>query len=429
MTLDSEVGFRGVLASRTYRVFVVAFFLDEVCNAVWLVTLGWVVAQSDSDLGAGLILAATALPLLLVLVFASGWVDRHRSPAIALVTLAARAALMLAWVAIAFYGTAPLVLVGVLGAALGAVSGLHEPAMTTYPVILLPGNAQAPAMTIERAGQRLSQAVGGLIAGVLIGHGGIGAPALVGAVLVVAALGILSRLRSSTTTAPSSSSTGGPSSKNSSSILEGLRWVRAHPVLPRTLLVQSSITVTMAAVLLVILPFRARDDGWTAAQYGATIAVFGVGMTVATVAGLLLQRYALRTRLLLSCGMSLGAGLVVILLGVVADPASDAVLMGTLGLALGPAGPFLSGYLRGEAADADSQNGDDSPISGRVMAVLILATDAMEPVGYVLAACLAVFTPLVVPTVLAGVSCVVFGALSLWRVSSVVTVDRSPVSV
>lgn len=424
MITSAEAGFREVLASRSYRLFLVAFLLDEICNALWLVTLGWVVARSGSDVGGGVILSATSIPLVLVLIYASGWVDRRKSPIVALLTLAARAVLMLAWVAVVLSDAAPFVLVVVVGAALGAVSGLHEPAMATFPVLLLPDRAQASAMTVERAGQRFSQAAGGVIAGVLIGRGGLGAPALVGAAFVLVAVGVLSRLRHAVPAARP----GPPPTPNSSTIGEGFRWVRAHRVLPMTLLVQTSITITMSTVLLVTLPFRARDDGWSATEYGTTITVFGIGMTASTMIGFGLQRCSVRTRLMASCVLALVAGFVVVAIGLVADPLPDSILMGVLGLTIGPAGPFLSGYLRGEAAAADSSAGKDSaPISGRVMAVLILATDAMEPVGFLGAACLALVLPLAAPTAFVGVSCIVFAVLGLWRVGAVRPLDREPV--
>ena len=65
---------------------------------------------------------------------------------------------------------------------------------------------------------------------------------------------------------------------------------------------------------------------------------------------------------------------------------------------------------------APAQNAGGVPVSGRVMAVLILATDAMEPVGFLIGVGLAAVFPLAVPTVLFGALCVV---VSGWTLLSV----------
>ncbi|TWE11417.1 MFS transporter [Rudaeicoccus suwonensis] len=430
-----------VVRQGTYRWFTLAYFLDELCNAVWLVTLGWIIAGTHSDWASAGILLATGVPLAFVLILCSNWVDRHTSRKVALITLALRAVVMIAWIVVVHTGAAPFATVAAIGALIGVISGVHEPAMTTYPIALLPADGQASAVVVERGTQRLSQAVGGIVAGYLLGQGGISAPAVAGAVAVVVALGILFQLSHIATpqTDASNLATHAASSDSTTSealpdpapavsavasssdaapvrrIKGGFDFVRAHPVLSRTLFVQAAITVAMAVVLLVTLPFRARQDGWSGQQYGATITAFGIGMTIATLVGFALQSRPERTRLVLACAMATVSGLCVVTLGVVSNWTTDLVVMAALGLSLGPAGPFLSGYLRSVTAKADDEGGE--AISGRVTAVMILATDALEPLGFVVGIALAAFCPVAVPTVLMGGACTL---VALWALGHVV---------
>lgn len=440
-TPNGEWSVPKVVRQRNYRWFTLAYFLDELCNAVWLVTLGWIIAGTHSDWASAGILLATGVPLAFVLILCSNWVDRHTSRKVALITLALRAVVMIAWIVVVHTGAAPFATVAAIGALIGVISGIHEPAMTTYPIALLPSDGQASAVVVERGTQRLSQAVGGIVAGYLLGQGGISAPAVAGAVAVVVALGILFRLNriatpqsdaavesgnGATTTdtgseSPTQTSAAAPVDASSSDavpvrrIKGGFDFVRAHPVLSRTLFVQAGITVAMAVVLLVTLPFRARQEGWSGQQYGATLTAFGIGMTIATVVGFALQSRPERTRLVLACTMATVSGLCVVTLGVVSNWTTDLIVMAVLGLSLGPAGPFLSGYLRSVTAKADDEGGE--PISGRVTAVMILATDALEPLGFVVGIALAAFCPIAVPTVLMGGACT---SVALWALSHVV---------
>lgn len=430
---SDEWSIRQVLESVPYRWFVLAYFLDELCNAVWLVTLGLVISRTNTYWEAGLILVVTGVPLAMVLVFLSGWIDRKRSRNVALVTLACRTALMCVWAAVVVLDLAPFVIVAIIGGCVGAVSGLHEPAMTTYPTTVLPDDgAQAPAMVVERGGQRLSQAMGGVFAGWLVGWGDLGTPALFGAVTVLLALAILRRLNQQLPDPQTSAGTAtGADNKPEppgTSISGGFHFIKAHGVLARTLSVQAAISVTMAAVLMVTLPFRSHAEHWATSDYGQVFTVYGIGMTIATVSGWYLQRLNARSRILVSCALATVLGLVVIGVGLSSGLAATTILMGILGLCLGPAGPFLSGYLRGEAAAADKQAGTDQhTISGRANAMLILATDALEPVGYLFGVLLAIALPLSVATIILGVACTLVSGTSLLKLRRSAALRARPV--
>lgn len=426
-TANGEWGIGQVLAHARYRWFVLAYFLDELCNAVWLITLGWVIARTDTHLQAAGILLITAIPLTVVLVLCSGWIDRLRSRNVALVTLGCRAALMCLWVLVVATDSAPFALVAVIGGLVGAISGIHEPAMTTYPLAIFPqSEAQGPSVVVERGAHRLTQAVGSMTAGLLLGWGGLGAPAAFGAIAILVALAVMARLNRQLPAPSEATGDDGPAESTGSTIRGGLQFVRAHHTLSMTLSVQCLITVTTAAVLLVTLPFRVQSEGWSAGEYGVVMTVFGVGMTTATLAGFLLQRLPVRARLLLSCAMAAACGAMVVLIGMATSIVAVTVLMGVLGLCLGPAGPFLSGYLRSVTAQADEQAAGVSRVSARVAAVMILATDAMEPMGYAVAIGLTLLFSLSVATVVIGGVCLLVSAASLVRISRIPALHVGP---
>lgn len=428
MSGQMDWGIRQVLEAPRYRWFLLAYFLDELCNALWLITLGWVIARTDTDLQAAAILLITAVPLAVVLVTCSGWIDRKQSPNVALVTLALRAVLMCIWVAVATADVVPFAMVAVVGGLVGAISGIHEPAMTTYPLAVLPSaGAQAPAVVLERVTHRMTQAVGGVTAGALIGSAGLGAPAALGAGAIMVALFIIFRMnRALPTKAPAQGAA--PSPAGAGSISGGISFVRAHRALKHTLLVQALITVTVSAVLLVTLPFRVRELGWSSTEYGLIMTCYGVGMAIATASGLYLQRVDTRTRVLTSCALAALSGAVVIAIGLVGSVMGAAALMGLLGLCLGPAGPFLSGYLRSVTAEADAKSSDgEGKISGRVAAVMILATDAMEPVGYALAIGVTLIFSVSAATVCLGAFCLVMSGRALVQIGRIGDLRAVPV--
>ena len=410
--------FAEVVRHRRYRWFLAALLLDQVCEALWLVTLGWVASQASSPLWAGTILFAGTVPAVLLMLAGGLWVDRHGTARMAIVTLTLRASVMAVWVALVVTGVSAVGVIVLVAAVVGLIGGVHEPALFTYPTALLPSNrGQAAAVTMERATQRFTQMIGGAFGGFLLARSGAGAPAAIGAVCVLAALGVIVALhiRLSQQRPPDSGSY--PSADEGESrghqIRGGVQFVRSHPVLRYTMWVQCAASVAASAVLLAALPLRSQAEGWTPEQYGHAFAAYGAGVAIATLASFPLQRRTAHQRVLIAAAMAVATGLAVVLVGLAPTPTAQAGAAGLVGLALGPAGPFLSGYTRSVAQAAEEQTG--IPVTGRVGSVMLLMTDGAEPLGFLAVAGLASLFPVSVPTVALGLGTAAVAAWCLVR--------------
>ncbi len=368
-----------VLRHEGVPAFFAALLSDELATALWVFTLGWVASRASTVTGTGVILLASGLPYALMLVLGGSLTDRLGSARVAVWTLLARVMVMLGWWWAALEGHASSGTLIVGAVLVGAIAGVHQPAMTSYPVQLVPDEGQASSMVIERGLARFAQGGAGFAAGLLTEHWGVGGPAAVAAALLILALAVVAVLGRGLPSV--SAATAVPSEKVLSHLVGGLRWVGDRPILRRTLAVQSAVSALVGSLLLVLLPLRARAAGWTPASYGWAFGAFGVGMLFGVLGALWAAERRGGVGVYGSVVLALGGCLSVAALGVAQSAAWTATLAGAAGLLFGPVGPTLSGYLRGVArADADAA------VSGRAMAVLLLMTDAVEPLVLFIAA-------------------------------------------
>lgn len=365
---------REVLGRRHVPTFFSALFLDELATALWVFTVGWVASHAASPLATGLVLLAAGVPYAVFLVVGGSWADRFGSAAVAKWTLVARLIVLLSWWGLAMAGRGGQPELIVTAGLLGAISGLHQPAMLAYPTRLVPANGQGSSMVMERTIARLAQAAGGFVGGWATNHWGRGAPAMIGAVgLAVALVAVLSVWRAGHRSLISESLETEPEEPLGTLALEGVRWIAQHSLLRRTVAVQAAISALVASLLLVLLPLQARAEGWGARDYGIAFGAFGTGMLVGSLSALVLAegKTGLSPRVAICLA---GAGSVsVAVLGVTSSAAAAATCSFIAGLALGPVGPTLSGVLRSSTASGNAL------ATGRVMAVLLLVTDAAEP--------------------------------------------------
>ena len=414
----SEMTFGEVVSYKRYRLFLAAIFLDHLCDSFWLVTLGWIAAQAANPVLSGTILFAGSAPVVVLVIFGGAWVDRYGTNNVAVITLTLRVLAMAGWSLIVLLHAPATPLIAVAAAAVGLISGVHEPALFSFPTVLLPDHrGQAAAATVERSLHRGTQLIGGVGAGTLLGAYGAAAPTLVGAVLVLASLAIVHTLQRS---APQrrlpgdhSSMAGSKSGKSAAetprtSATTGFRFTTHHPVLRYTIWVQSIVSIITSATILAILPLKAHAMGWSSAEYGYGVAAYGGGLTISTLCAFPLQRKMAETRVLIAVWMGLATSMTLALVALAQTPVWVTAACGVMGLALGPAGPFLTGYTRAVASTEQDATGE--PIVGRVGAVLLLATDGAESAGFfVVSAAASVVSVDVATFVLAGIAVGVCG--------------------
>lgn len=352
-----------------------ATLLSGIGNGVALVALPWLVLErTGSATAAGVVAAATGLPLLLSSLISGTVVDllgRRRTALIsdtlsalsvaAIPVVDALIGLNLTWI--------------VLLAALGAV---FDPAGLTARETLLPAAAQTARWPIERA-NGVHEAVWGVafligpgIGGVLIATLGPGRTLWVtaGGFLLAVLLIVAVRL-------PGAGRPERPPAGLLAGTTEGLRFVWRDPLLRAIGLITMVLVALYLPVEGVLLPAWFVAEGQPA-RLGAVLMAMSAGTIVGALAsgwaGRLLNRRALMAVALVVTG---GA-----LVGLAALPPYPVMLgcAALVGLAYGPVNP-LSNYAM--------QTRTPERLRGRVVGVMTSLAYAAGPAGYLLAGPLA----------------------------------------
>ena len=286
--------------------------------------------------------------------------------------------------------------IALLGGALSGVDALYYPsAMAAVPAVV-PRARLVPANSLLQGLEQISGLAGPIVAGALIALVGVGATlgavalAFGGAVAAYAGLArSLARARRAAWVGDSDGDEAGAgeslaleSSPNRADLLAGLRFVVADPLLRTFCLILAALNVALAGPLMVggVVLAEARYGG--AAAFATLMACFGGGSLVGSLATGAFPSRGKRGPALLVATALLGLGLG----GLAAAP--TLLVAGAVGAAMGA----VAGYL-GVVLTAWLQERAPEAIRGRVMAVVMFAAVALDPVAYTLAGALAGLGP------------------------------------
>lgn len=370
-----------VLRSPKISWYLAAYVLDCIGDFMWFVTLGWVAARSSNGLISGLILCSGAVPAAGLMLFGGALIDRFGTARTAIYTMTARALVMIVWTIAIMSSAAPLLVLPILAFVLGCVDGLHRPALETWPTVLAGERAQTTIFGLERLGTRAGQIVGGITAGLLIAHWSIAGPSAVAAAAFIAALLIFCRLARQTVREETVGSVGAaaPSPSLAALAKSGVRDVRQHKVLSRTVPVHSGFNAVTAGLTFTVLPIKAHELQWSATVYGLLFAAWGGGLFLGTIV-LLRMVGRIQHKIAMALVFVAAAGCLIIALGAIRSAPAAVVCAGVLGLCGGPVGPSLGGFLRQEAMTTGSR--------GAIQGVQAFALDGVEPLGFLAAGAL-----------------------------------------
>jgi hypothetical protein len=390
-------------APRWALVYLPTSALDSLVEALWLFTLGWEASRAGS--AAGLVLAAGAVPAVAFVLWGGSLADRLGAHRVAIWTMAARVVVMVAWAAVVISDTAPIYLAAAAAFAVGAIAGIHDPAVSAVPQLLVPNGGLEASTNAQRISVRLVQTVGPALGGVIAGWSGIGAVVVVAAVIGLVPLAGFALLR--TTRRPATDGQLQHADTGWRSLLSGFRWIARDPVIRRTVPVQGVINLTTAYILMAALPLQARASVWGADVYGFATAGFGGGMLAGTVIAFSIRARAPRHRVAIAVVCAAITSVFVVTTGWAPTAALAIVSAGLMGLFLGPVGSILTGWTMATTAAADPS------MYGRVFAVLLLVTTAAEPIGYLVFSALAAVTSVGVAAATFGAAGVLFAGLAL----------------
>lgn len=379
----------------SFRFFLGAIAADGAAEAAWLVTFGWLAAQAASPIMTGAILSSGAVPGLLLTLTGGHLGGRYGPSRVALFTLLARSSLLCTW-AITLGGSSSVVVVVAAAISLGIVNAIHDPAMGSSTVELLPREAQEAATLLERVVGRGSQAAGAALGGLLLGHADAHwATAAAGGLTLTASVSLFLARR------------GKPQLKMHQEprpSLSGIRLVAAHPVLSSTIPVQGVTTLVTSSMLTALLPLIARAEGWSPEIYGTAAGTFAVGLLLGLIGLVALgwlndSRLAVHHRMTVTGLAAAGSCLAVAAATSALAPGVTIAASGLAGLLIAPVGPTFTGFARAAVTAKQAPT---------VVALIVLATTVIEPLGWlVTAAASSISGPSVVGVGIGGVGAAV----------------------
>jgi MFS family permease len=387
---------------RWARIYLPSSGLDGLVEALWLFTLGWEASRAGS--ASGLVLAAGAVPSIAFVLWGGSLADRLGAHRVAVWTMLARVLILGAWAAILVTDAAPAYLAAAVAFATGSVAGIHDPAVSALPRLLVPAAGLEATTNAQRICIRLVQTIGPSVGGLIAGWFGVATVGVVAAavgLLPLAGYAALRRTRAPQSDQPSPADWDhGDGAGGSSSLWAGFQWVRKDPVVRRTLPVQGVVNLTTTSILMAALPRQARMYGWGAETYGLAAGAFGAGMLLGSLAAFAIRSRAPRRKLAIAVACAALASVMVAVTGSAVSAGMAIAAAGLMGLAIGPVGSVLTGWTMAASARSDPAT------YGRVYAVLLLVTVAGEPLGFVIFSALASITS-------TATTAIVFGSVGL----------------
>lgn len=350
-----------------------AYTASMIGDSVYFMALAWAAARTGSASGAGLVLAAGSLPRALLMLGGGVLADRFGPRRIVIGSDAARALLVLGLAAVLFL-TAPTVAVLVVVAVLfGAVDALFLPAVGALPPRLTAPGQLARVQGLRALAARGSTIIGAPMGGVAVATGGPSLALAAAGVLFALSLPLLLGLRLRPLPAPAASgeeaATKAPDAWHD--LVDGLRYIRRHPLLGPLMLVIALSELGFVGPLNLGLILLSEQRGWGASGMGWIVAGFAGG--AAGSALLLAVRGRVPRAGLVMGVLALVGGAGIAALAQVPSVAAAAAIAAAVGLTAGLAGALCGALV---------QTAADPAYLGRVTSVSTFFTYAVIPLSY-----------------------------------------------
>ncbi|NEC44966.1 MFS transporter [Streptomyces sp. SID8016] len=350
-----------------------AYTASMIGDSVYFMALAWAAARTGSASGAGLVLAAGSLPRALLMLGGGVLADRFGPRRIVIGSDAARALLVLGLAAVLFL-TGPTVAVLVVVAVLfGAVDALFLPAVGALPPRLTAPGQLARVQGLRALAARGSTIIGAPMGGVAVAAGGPSLALAAAGVLFALSLPLLLGLRLRPLPAPAVSdeeaATKAPDAWHD--LVDGLRYIRRHPLLGPLMLVIALSELGFVGPLNLGLILLSEQRGWGASGMGWIVAGFAGG--AAGSALLLAVRGRVPRAGLVMGVLALVGGAGIAALAQVPSVAAAAAIAAGVGLTAGLAGALCGALV---------QTAADPAYLGRVTSVSTLFTYAVIPLSY-----------------------------------------------
>ncbi len=354
-----------------------AYTASMIGDSVYFMALAWAAARTGSASGTGLVLAAGSLPRALLMLGGGVLADRLGPRRVVIGSDAARALLVLS-LAATLVLTAPTVGVLVVVALLfGAVDALFLPAVGALPPRISGPGQLARIQGLRALAARGSSIIGAPMGGVAVATGGPSLAFAAAGVLFALSLPLLLSLRIRPLPEPvkpdeaATDTETAPPSNAWHDLVDGLRYIRRHPLLGPLMLVIALSELGFVGPLNLGLILLSEQRGWGAAGMGWIVAGFAGGAAGSALL-LAVRGRVERAGLVLCLTAAVGATGIAALAQVptVALAAATAAFVG------------LVGGLAGALCGALVQTTADPAYLGRVTSVSTFFTYALIPLSY-----------------------------------------------
>ncbi|MGE0493049.1 MAG: MFS transporter [Vulcanimicrobiota bacterium] len=388
------------LRSRNYRLFFIGQSISNTGNWLTRVALVLLVLKlTGSGLHLGLVTACEFGPVLVLSAWAGAIADRVDKRYLLILTQALEMLQSFGLAALAFMPRPPLAALYALTLVGGALLAFDNPLRRSFVTEMVPKEDIPNAVVLYSLIVNLSRAFGPALAGLLVTTVGFGWSFVIDATSYVAVLVCLGMMR------PEELHRGPTSDKTEGSVLEGLRYLGAHPRLWVNFAMLLAIGV-MAYNFSVSLPLFVTDSLHTAdTVFTLLYTVFSLGAVV----GALVVAY----RNLV--------GMNQILWGATAFGVSMLILAATPSVASAAAAAFVVGlahivYITSTTALVQVES--EPAMHGRVLSIQTVIIGASKVIGGPLIGWIGDLTGGRLPIVLGGLACLfsaAFGHLTLRR--------------
>lgn len=386
---------------RDAAIWVLAYTLAVLGDVAYYLVLTWTAAESGGSALSGLILAAGALPRLLLLLAGGMLADRIDPRRIAIWTDAARAVTLTTAAALAVVvGLLPSWLM-IVAIVFGIVDACFIPAVGAMPARLVPAHDLTRLQAWRITGLRIANTAGpALGAALLLAGSAVAFGAL--AVLFAASVVLLRMIRAR----PIDAAAQAPNDRATGSGWHAVRQLRIMPLVVGTALSELPFSGPIAAAIVLFV----QDRDWSAAAAGAVLAGFSIGGLVTSALLAVIPHTGGRAAVLTSITMTT----TLLLLFTTAPGVLAAVLCAAaMGISSGVTMVLCQGQVQSTTPPA---------LLGRVTAVLTLLTLGLSPLAYAGVGMIADFAGL--PVFFAAAAAVVAASGVLLAVSRFGPADR-----
>lgn len=357
---------------RDWRVlyWLIAEAVSLAGDTVFFLVLAWTSIQQAGPTGAGLVLAAAAIPRAALMILGGAFADRVGARRIAVASDVVRCALLLAAAAAATVGT-PMAFLLALGVIFGVFDAVFVPASGSLAPLVVGTDQLVRVQSLRTLGNRGALVGGALLGGVLIASVSVSLSLVLDSATFALSAVALARLKVLPVERPDAEL----ATAFANQVLVGLRYVGSQPMLRNLLMIVALFEFSVNGVSNIGFPTLAAHRGWNSAAFGLLVAAVGAGAAGSALVLAILARTPAPGLLVGLAGL-LGAGVTAAFPFVPALPA-DLLLAFALGVA---------GGLIGGVALPIVQAGTPASHLGRVMSLFAIATVGTAPFSLAIAA-------------------------------------------